>query len=48
MPDRYRCLIGGGVGMGKIDISLNWGYREEEILLKKKEKKRNWQIGAML
>ena len=48
MPDRYRCL-GGGVGMGKIDISLNWGYREEEILLKKKkEKKRNWQIGAML
>ena len=35
--------------MGKIDISLNWGYREEEILLKKKkEKKRNWQIGAML
>ena len=34
--------------MGKIDISLNWGYREEEILLKKKKKKRNWQIGAML
>ena len=30
--------------MGKIDISLNWGYREEEILLKKKKEKKlaNW------
>ena len=32
--------------MGKIEISLNWGYREEEILLKKKKRKEkklaNW------
>ena len=30
--------------MGKIDISLNWGYREEEILRKKKKEKKlaNW------